>query len=362
MPFQETLAKWIGFASGLTVRPRGLRVFVKYNSIKKLRNILLSNLELRQHRVALSTFPFSLCIDPTNMCNLRCPLCPTGTGEYGRPKGMMKFQEFKKVIDEIGSYLYNVSLFNFGEPLLNKEIYRMVRYAHEHRIGSSISTNLTVLTDESAEALVRSGLDHLYLSIDGLTPETYSKYRVGGDFDRVIENLKKVVDWKESLRSSSLFIEWQFLVFKHNEHEASRVERFAKALGANGVTIRNAIMSTDNRVVNEAKGWLLEGEEREKYYTESPGGGRACDWLWHTIVINHDGGVSPCCYAYQKEHDFGNFFSENSSLRQIWNNANFQAARRIFREAKLPSDQDILCNSCWIANDFIQARKKRIND
>ncbi len=358
MPFEQTLAKWIGFASGLTIGRKGLRAFRKYNSITKLRNILLSNLELRQRRVALSTFPFSLFIDPTNICNLSCPLCPTGAGDYGRPKGMMKFQEFKKIIDEIGSYLYDVNLYNFGEPLLNKEIYRMVRYAHEHRICTCISTNLTVLTDESAKALVRSGLDHLILSIDGLTPETYSKYRVGGDFNEVIENLRRVVDWKERLQSSSPFIEWQFLVFKHNEYEANRVEQFARGLGANGVIIRNASMSTDNRVVNEAKEWLVEGEERGKYYTGGLGGGKLCDWLWHTMVINHDGGVSPCCLVYKKEDDFGNFLSGGCSLWEIWNNTKFQAARRIFREAKLPSDKDISCNSCWIAKDFIRACKK----
>lgn len=358
MLFEQTLAKWTAFASGLPVRPKALRAFGKYNSIKKLRNLLLLTLEFRQRRIAPSAFPIICQVDPTNICNLRCPLCPTGTGDYGRPKGMMNLQKFKEIIDEIGSYLYEINLYNFGEPLLNKEVFQMARYAHDHNILTCINTNLTVLTDEGAEALVRSGLDHVILSIDGLTPETYSKYRVGGDFDRVISNLKRVVDWKERLRSSSPFIEWQFLVFKHNEHEASRVEQFARSLGANGVIIQNAGMSTDNRVVNEAKEWLLEGKERGKYYTYSLGGGRACDWLWYTIVINHDGGVSPCCLAYKKEGDFGNFLTDSSSLREIWNNAKFQAARRIFREAKLSSDQDILCNSCWIAKDFIQACKK----
>lgn len=345
--------------SGLRAKPRHLKAFIRHNSLKKLRNFILLNHEYKKHSLALNVFPFILNIEPTNVCNLRCPLCPTGAGNYGRPKGRMGFQDFKRIIDVTGDYLYEVNLFNWGEPLLNTEVLQMAQYAQEHNISSCISSNLTVLAEESAEVLVRSGLDHLILSIDGLTQETYQQYRVGGDFEKVIENVRQIVAWKKRLHSSSPFVEWQFLVFKHNKHETEKVERFAKALGVNGVVIRNSeIVSIDGTNSDQSKKLVLEDEERKQFYEEKIGKGKPCNFLWHTITINHDGGVSPCCLAYKKESDFGNFFSTCDFFGEIWNNAQFQSARRIFRDAELSSDQEIICNSCYIANNFIKTRRK----
>jgi MoaA/NifB/PqqE/SkfB family radical SAM enzyme len=356
---EQTLVKWINSVSGLRAKPRHLMAFTRHNSVKKLRNFLQLNLECRKRKYVLKALPFILAVDPTNICNLKCPLCPTGAGDYGRLKGRMKFQDFQRIIDEIGNYLYEVNLFNWGEPLLNKDIFQMAHYAHEHNISTCISTNLNVLTDGGAEALVRSRLDYLILSIDGLTQETYGKYRVGGDFDLVIENVKQIVAWKERLRSSLPFIEWQFLVFKHNQHETDKVERFAKALGVNGIFIKNSEMvSVDGPISDQSRELALKDEERKQYYEEKIGKGKSCDFLWYTIIINHDGGVSPCCLAYKEEGDFGNLFSEGHTLREIWNNTKFQAARSIFSKGNLPLEENIICNSCVITKDFIQERPK----
>lgn len=345
--------------SGLRTNPRNLRAFVHHNSIKKLRNFMLANLEFRRREVALKSLPVTLFVEPTNLCNLRCPLCPTGAGEYGRPRtNKMSVRDFERIIDEIGDYLYWVNLFNFGEPLLNKDVPLMIGYAHEKGVSTCISTNGMLVDDQMAEALVRSKLDCLTFSIDGLTPETYSKYRVGGNFDKVIENLKRVVEWKRKLDSSLPFIEWQFLVFKHNQHEVGKVERFARALGANGTYIRNASTSTDTENRDEALKLTLSGEERKKYPEAAIGWGKVCDFLWFTITVNNDGGVSPCCLAYNKDDDFGNFFNQDSSLREIWNNDDYIVARRIFRDGRLPLEKDIICNTCSIANGFLQSKIK----
>jgi len=343
---------------------KDFRAFSKYNSIKKLNNLLLLIFELRQRRTRLKSFPIVLLVDPTNICNLHCPLCPTGKGELGRPKGKMRFCEFKDIIDQIGEYLYEVNLYNWGEPLLNSDIFPMINYAHEHNIFTSVSTNLTYLPEKNAEALVRSKLDYLIVCIDGLDSETYSKYRVGGNFEEVTENLKRLVDWKRRLRSQSPLIDFQFLLFKHNQHQTDKVHQFAKALGANRVSIKKgqlmaADLTIDPRTNNRDSDWVVQGKKYDKYSKGILRGKKACDFLWYSLVINHDGGVSPCCYTYKQDDDFGNFLTQGSSLREIWNNSKFEAARSIFREHRFGSAQDIVCNNCYIAKDFIQTNRNK---
>ena len=361
MSFNPIIEKVVKTVSGMgMIKAKDLRAFTKYNSVKKLKNLLLLITELRYRRTRLNSFPILLTVDPTNICNLHCPLCPTGKGEFGRPKGMMKLGEFKGIIDQIGDYLYEVNLYNWGEPLLNKEVFSMVSYAHEHNIFTCISTNLTYLPEENAEALVRSELDHLIVCIDGLDSQTYSKYRVGGDFEQVIENLKRLVDLKRRLRSRFPFIDFLFLCFKHNQHKVDKVERFAKALGADGVTIkRGGLIATEldiNPATNmENLNWVVRESLPQISDEGMLSGKKSCDFLWYTLIINWDGGVSPCCYTYKEEDDFDNFFS-GSSFREIWNNAKFVAARSLFSEMRLGSRQDVVCNKCYVAKDFIRVK------
>ena len=79
----------------------------------------------------------------------------------------------------MGAYLYRVDLHNWGEPLLNDEIYRMISYARASNIEVHVSSNLNVINKVKAEKLVESGLDVLIVSLDGACQETYMQYRIG---------------------------------------------------------------------------------------------------------------------------------------------------------------------------------------
>jgi len=360
MAFEFRIAKWAKIVTGFRVKRRDTRAFLKYNSIKKLQNLLLMKLQMQQRRIAPTAFPFILTVDPINACNLKCPLCPTGVGAPGRPQGKMALDQFKKIIDKLGDYLYEVNLFRYGEPLLNKDIFQMVEYAHQHNIFTCINTNFNILSREMARDLVSSGLDYLVLSIDGLSPETYSRYRVGGDFNQVIQNIKMLVEEKRRLQTSSPLIEWQFLVFKYNQHEADKVEQFARTLGMDVTSIKCGNIGVAKESGDYSSEFVLEGDERNRYEKVGmPGGGTICDWLWNTFTVNYDGGVSPCCLAYKKEDDFGNFFAEG--FEEIRNNTKFKTARSIFREVHLADDEHILCNSCSIATEYIKCRAKGTN-
>ncbi len=328
-------------------------LFTKYTSLKKIFNlalILLQNFLFRGTRVF--GYPIRLTIEPTTYCNLKCPLCPTGRGDSSRSKGVLKFEDFKKIIDEVGDYVFSISFFNWGEPFINKEIFDMIRYANGKRIQTKVSTNLTIFNEEIARKIVESGLDILIASIDGASADTYSKYRVGADFEKVINNLKTLIEVKKKLNRRNPKIIWQFVIMKHNEHEIDKVVKMARDMGVKlkltptrvdmGKELTDEIKKYEDWFPSEEYSRYIDGKKVVKL--------KRCLFLWTQCVINWDGNLLGCCAMYPEEHDFGNIFKEGGLLKS-WNNEKFRFARFIIKHKIF--DENIICSSC-LKNGFVE--------
>ena len=332
-------------------------IFTKYTSPTKLFNLLLILLQhflIRGQKVV--GYTIKITVDPTSYCNLRCPLCPTGNNDTLRSKGFMSFELFKKIIDEVGRYVFVVDFWNWGEPLLNKDIFRMIRYANEKRIKTRVSTNMTVMNEEIAQRLIESGLDVLFASIDGVNRETYSKYRVGADFEKVMANLRTVVEVKKKLSAKNPQIIWQFIIMRHNEHEVETVLKIARELG---VKVKLAptrplmgyeISMSEIDVVKNFANWFPSHKYSRFVNGKNLLKPKNCPFLWTQGVINWNGSVSPCCSVYPENSDFGNILSEGSFMA-VWNGKNFRYARAIVKN-KTP-DPRIICSECVKKGYFI---------
>lgn len=189
--------------------------------------------------------PYWLTLDPSNFCQLHCPFCPTGANKGTRDKSQMSFEHFKKFMDRVGPYVIRMELMNWGESLFNRKLPEMIAETKRHGIRLELHENFNHVSEETIERLVRSGLDVLSVSVDGLTQETYEKYRIGGNLARVLGNLDTLVRVRRAAGSATPKIVWQFLVFRHNEHEVDRVEAFARARGADEVRIKAPYLPTD---------------------------------------------------------------------------------------------------------------------
>lgn len=315
-----------------------------------------------QYRLAtpyVRGYPYVLIIDTINICNLKCPLCPTGIDLPGRPKGRMDFSLFKKIIDILGDYALTLVLYNWGEPLLNKEIYPMIEYAKQRSIKTIVSSNLNILNEKDAETLVKSGLDRLIISLDGTKSETYEGYRKGGNYHRVIANIKLLVRKKAEMRSSRPRIIWQFLVFKHNVQDIPEIKRMAKQLRVDGIDIfggnlggpRQTPYIGDEGTEELASKWLFPDRRFKGQfdYFSNPNylNRNRCYFLWKTLTINWDGSISPCCCVYDPSTDFGNIKEEE--FHQIWNNDLFKSSRTLFRKNKASLQKaHTICASCKI--------------
>jgi len=180
--------------------------------------------------------PYWLTIDPTNFCQLHCPFCPTGANRGVRGKSSMSLEHFKKFLDLVGPCVIHMDMMNWGESLLNKSLPDMIAHAKRYGIEVRLDANFNDVSEETIEKLILSGLDVLSVSIDGISQETYGRYRVGGNLDRVLANLEALTRRRRELGRTTPHIIWQFLVFRHNEHEAGAVEAFAHARGVDQVS------------------------------------------------------------------------------------------------------------------------------
>ncbi|MCX5714498.1 MAG: radical SAM protein, partial [Candidatus Omnitrophica bacterium] len=260
--------------------------------------------------------------------------------------GKLSFEDCQKVIDELGPYLIHIDFCNWGEPLLNKDVFRMVKYAKQYHVDTKIDSNLNYLTVKGAEELVSSGLDKLIVSLDGTSEESYSKYRVGGDFNKVMRNLKLILKKKKELKVSNPYISWQFLVFRHNEHEIEEVRRIGKDLGVDHIGITKAFIGDKDWIpLNEEYSNYKKDEIKGEFTSEHFRASEAvkCNWLWEAIAINPNGSVSPCCSVEDEKDDFGNIFDQ--PFQKIWNNEKYRQARRYIRN-KDDSGNGNICIGC----------------
>ena len=134
-------------------------------------------------------------------------------------------------------------MYNWGEPLLHKRTPEMIAYAKQKDISILLSTNLSIkLTDDYIDRLVLSGLDRMIVSLDGITQESYGKYRRNGNLELVRENLLRLQRAKQRLGTATPKLIWQFLVFRHNEDEIEQARAIYKDWGADDFWVCGAEM------------------------------------------------------------------------------------------------------------------------
>jgi len=312
---------------------------------KALLNFLLSKLSKKLKLISVKGHPSTLMIEPTNTCNLKCPLCPTGCGQIKREKGFLTFQNFKKVIDDSGDYIFHLRLWNWGEPLLNKDIFKMISYAKSKKIFVNLSTNSNFIDDKTSRELINSGLDELIISLDGASEETYNLYRKGGNFQKIINSIQLLIQERKKLNKKTPFVKLQFIIMKHNEHEIKEIQKLSRVLGVDELVFKTVgIMDYFSK--EDIKKYLPSNPEYSRYsYGETISPNikvkNWCDSLWDEMVINWDGSVVPCCFDMNNSLVLGNVL--NTSVKTIWNSKLYKKLRKtiLTKKSSIP-----ICKNC----------------
>jgi len=229
----------------------------------------------------------------------------------------------------------------------------------------SMDTNLNVaLSEQDVEKLITSGLNLMGIAVDGATQETYEKYRHEGSLEKVIENSKKIIEKRKELGKDNPFLVWQFMVFKHNQHEIKSAIKLAKETGVDAIRILTAHVYTGGvgkpfeHSYKPSKNYLPPLGSKYSAYTKDGKKKevvKRCQWLWKNVVINSDGNISPCCNIFPKKYDFGNILKEKS-FKAIWNNEKYRNARKAVKDlsyAKKLFKEGNICALCTVYGNWI---------
>jgi len=254
-----------------------------------------------------------------------------------RKHGFMQYENFKIITDKIRSYCKYLYLHNWGDPLLNNEIIKMIQYAATFT-KTNISTNANMIDDALARQLIDSGVTDIIVSIDGATQDTYEYYRRGGNLERALFGLSTLNSYAKKRNSSLLrkikhkfspefFLEPvnivpQFCVFEHNYHEMDEFAAICKKLDLTPsfkapYIRKNSFLapSSDHRYVRaiaDADAARIEAM-------------RGCNAAFSDMYILLSGDVVACCYDHDGQICFGNIFQQ--SVEDIWSSELYQKFR-----------------------------------
>ncbi len=288
--------------------------------------------------------PTFITIEPTNICDMRCPICETGLDILKRKKGTISFHKFKSIVDKIFRHTNYLIFYFMGEPFLNRDSYRMISYAKQKGIFVSACTNGHFI---DADKLLESKIDEVNFQIGGAEKESHEVYRVGGKLDVTLKNLRETVNKKrESNGNFKTRIVLGFIIMKHNEREIDKVQKMGHEIGVDEVQIINPCVRTveqaHSMLPTDEKHWIYDEKALRKgelIHKNRPR--NKCWWLWHSTVIIWNGDVLPCCRDPHGEFVMGNILE--SDLKDIWNSAKYITFRKKILRDQLSVP---MCNLC----------------
>jgi len=317
---------------------------------------LLMNYGVSENKIIHNTLKIDFVrIDASTLCQLNCKTCymrKHNSGTVG--KGYLKFSDFKNFVDR-NKYVTKIELSNSGEIFLNPDLIHIIKYAYENNIELTAvnGVNFNTASSEVIEALVKYKFRLMSISIDGASPETYSIYRVNGNFNTVIDNIKKLNSYKSKYNSEYPKLRWQFVIMEHNETEVIKAKEMAKELG---MEINFKLTWGSDYVPKNVD--MLKKETGLKFLTrkESLEVGldlyNTCNQLWTSPQINWDGRLLGCCTVFND--DFGvNVFE--IGLEKALNSENYNIAKKILkRKIDVPENtKNIPCANCSKRHRFV---------
>ena len=306
----------------------------------------------------LIPYPKKIFIEPTNICNLRCPLCSNKDMDP-KKKGMMSLENFKKIVDNLGPSVKKVQLDQFGESLLNRDFFKMVKYCNEKGIITWVDTNATMLHKFDPEEIFSSGLNSIIFAVDGVTKGVYEQYRVGADFEQVIENIRNFCSEKRRRSLSTPTTCIQFVVTKVNQHQITEIGKLAKEIGADYLSIKSAhyLGEHNAKLRRELIDRWIPDSSRSHYLNatkSSTGHFDICQFPFRTLVINWRGEVVLCCLDFKNEYILGNVLDQ--PLNEIWKSKGYDEIRREVVNRELE-----ICRRCDLVSIESHAMKTKVS-
>lgn len=303
-----------------------------------------------------NALPEKVYVEPTSMCNLNCSIC-FRHGWIGEKPGHMDLSLFRTLAEQIRNTpsVREVFFGGMGEPLFHPEICRMISLLPEDR-KVSLLTNGTLLTEECSKALLEAGLDELWISMDGFTPQIYESIQSGSRYERILSNIRA---FNEIRRHTGARLCITFVVTPENIGQLELINEFADACEIDQLNISHEIpghpVPKEDMLYDRED--IFTGKMR-RYGPCEAHEEHVCPFVsGNSVFIRRDGEVIPCmqllhsCYTYLYEQrrkitsfSYGNIAER--SLMDCWNDEEYRAFRHRVNTFYFP-----FCTSCWGCED-----------
>jgi MoaA/NifB/PqqE/SkfB family radical SAM enzyme len=283
-------------------------------------------------------FPSQIIVDATEVCNLACIHCPHPEFKKSEHYGA-RYQDVElnaKLVDEIAQHgrdhTQYIRYTGEGEPLIHPQIFDMLAYAKRHSgVLVSLTTNGVLLNERRIDLLLASRVDVVDISIDALTPETYSKIRVNGDLNVTRGNVERLLG---VLRNGSVStkVVVSFVEQALNAAEVAGFESFWRDAGADYVVIRR-LHSAAGAVTHIAESIRCDNPAALR---------RPCLYPWERIILNPRGELIFCPQDWVHGSAIADY--RTTTIRETWQGEFY----RKLREAHLSNNYSChgFCGNC----------------
>jgi len=313
--------------------------------------------------------PTKIHLEPTIKCNLKCIMC--NHCARSRNAEDMSFEKFKYVVDQFPN-LKKITLHGFGEPLLNKDFFLMIDYAKKRGIYVLFNSNFVLLTKELAEKLVDLGVDEIRASIDTSNKKKYQEIKGFDMFDKVIENLKTLINIKKEKNSVKPCIKIVSVLMKSNLQEFPEMIRLFCNLGVDEIIVQNLVRFEEK--IKKYSADAIDKKEKQNVFNNAREIAKkkninvsfppiekteySCIWPWVSCFITAEGFMTPCCVncGDPRVKNFGNVFEK--SPKEIWNSINYEK----FREEMKLKNPPKVCKECIVFRGYFKDFKEIKND
>ena len=315
---------------------------------RKARDMAL-RLQAKYRKIAavVHGYPDSVRVEACNLCQLNCPTCYMRENDYcGRGAGFLKFDDFKKFIDR-HKHIRQIEIANNGEIFLNPELLCILEYASKNnvKITANGGTNFNDVKPDVLEGLVKYNVYSINIAVDGTSQESYSKYRVRGNIDKVWGNVRKVNEFKSKYNTKRPRLLWQFIIMQHNQDEVEESIRIAKDLN---LDIMFKLDWNDGFRPSEPE--KLKRLTSLEYFTRAEYAkatghmykSEICHQLWNDPQVDFDGMLLGCCKIPFDDYGVNVF---EVGLKQAMKNEAFVYSKKMLM-GKVPINYDNPCAKC----------------
>ncbi|MBL8027328.1 MAG: SPASM domain-containing protein [Fibrobacteres bacterium] len=287
--------------------------------------------------------PFLLYLDPSSVCNFKCKFCPTGHKELldqsNYKRNVMDFDFYCRIVDSLNDFSKPVKVLRMnkiGEPMLNRNLANMVKYAKESgRVGYiDLATNASMLTKDRGLELVSAGLDRLNISIEGVNAEQYKEMcNVNIDFDELVSNIRHLFVNKKNCEVT--------VKIPKNYLKGDDEKRFFELFGdiCDRIFVENLAPIWPSFDVEGSSGVNISNEGQ---YGVPPTEKLVCSYIFYAAAINADGTVSACCPDWDEKLVVGDL--NKNTLKEIWNSKEFSDLRMLHLEGR--RKENSVCAAC----------------